>query len=73
MIIDELKYHSREQLTTKQCAEAAGINRRTVVEWIRQGILPATRRNGERGHYRILWGEFYRVITTPARVPPRKP
>ena len=60
-------YPPDEVLTTAQCAAVANINRRTVVAWIASGVLPATRRPGRRGHYRILWGDFYRVLHTPAR------
>lgn len=66
-MIDINLYPQDEVLTTAQCANAAGIHRRTVVAWIATGILPATRRPGLRGHYRILWGDFYRVLHTPAR------
>lgn len=67
-MISEDLYPRHETLTTKQCADASGINRRTVVEWIRTGVLPATRRPGKRGHYRIVWGDFFDVLHTPAAV-----
>lgn len=67
-MIDPNLHPQDEVLTTAQCAIVAGINRRTVVAWINTGVLPATRRPGRRGHYRILWGDFYRVLHTPARV-----
>lgn len=66
-MIDKDLYPQDETVTTKQCAAAAGINRRTVVAWIKAGILPATRPAGIRSHYRILWGEFWRVLHTPVR------
>lgn len=61
-------YPEDETLSTKQCAQAAGINRRTVVAWINSGVLPATRRPGIRGRYSIIWGDFYAVLHTPALV-----
>lgn len=69
MIIREDAYPRDEILTTKQCAQAAGIDRRTVVEWIRKGVLPATRRPGARGHYRITWADLWDVLHTPAETP----
>lgn len=69
-MIDPSLHGWDDELTTLQCAQAAGINRRTVVEWIQRQILPARRRPGVRGHYRIRWGDFYEVVNTPAWVKP---
>lgn len=65
-MIDPNLYLQDEELTTKECAAAAKVNRRTIVTWIRRGILPATRRPGERGHYRILWKDLYEALYQPA-------
>lgn len=59
-------YPPGQELTTKQAAEATGYNRRTIVAWVKKKILPATRRPGKRGHYRIVWQDLYEVLHTPA-------
>lgn len=65
-MIDPNLYPQDEELTTLQCAVAANVNRRTIVTWIRTGWLPATRRAGKRGHYRVLWRDLYKVLYLPA-------
>lgn len=64
-MIDPNLYPQDEELTTLQCAEAAKVNRRTIVTWIRTGWLPATRRAGKRGHYRVLWRDLHKVLYLP--------
>lgn len=64
-MIDPDLYPHDEELTTLQCAAAAKVNRRTIVTWIRRGILPATRRPGSRGHYRVQWQHLYRALHRP--------
>lgn len=58
-------YDPEEELTTNQCAQAIGMNRRTVVAWIHSGNLPAKRLPGKRGHYRVLWKDFFACIRRP--------
>lgn len=65
-MIDQNLYPEDQELTTTQCAAAANVHRRTIVTWIRSGILPATRRPGKRGHYRVLWGDLYKSLYLPA-------
>jgi hypothetical protein len=65
-VIDPNLYPHDEELTTMQCAAAANVNRRTIVTWIGKGILPATRRPGKRGHYRVQWQHLYRALHLPA-------
>ena len=65
-MIDPNLYPQDEELTTKQCAAAAKVNRRTIVTWIGKGIIPATRRPGKRGHYRILWQDLHAALHMPA-------
>lgn len=65
-MIDKNLYPQDEELTTTAAAAAAKLNRRTIVAWIHKGNLPATKRPGEKGHYRILWSELYKVLTRPA-------
>jgi excisionase family DNA binding protein len=65
-VIDETRYPPNEKLTTAEAADAVGYNRRTIVAWIRRGILPATRRPGLRGHYRIKWQDLLDVLNSPA-------
>lgn len=65
-MVDKDKYAAGHELTTRQAADEAGIDRRTIVAWIHRGDLQATRRPGKRGHYRILWGNLYEVLHRPA-------
>lgn len=65
-MIDKDRYGWNEELTTKQAAEVAEIDRRTIVAWIHRGDLPATRRPGKRGHYRVLWSDLYAALHKPA-------
>ncbi len=65
-VIDINLYSQDQELTTKECAAAAKVNRRTIVTWIRNGVLPATRRPGKRGHYRVLWRDLHRALYLPA-------
>jgi hypothetical protein len=65
-MIDPNLYPQDEELNTQQCAAAAKKDRRTIVAWIHRGILPAMRNPGARGHYRVLWGDLYKVLHTPA-------
>lgn len=62
---DKNLYKFDAELTTLECAAVAKLNRRTIVAWIHRGHLPATRLPGKRGHYRVLWGDLYTVLTTP--------
>lgn len=59
-------YENDDHLSTNECAAIARVNRRTVVSWIKEGKLPATRLPGRRGHYRIRWADFHRVLNNPA-------
>lgn len=70
-MIDPNLYPGDQELTTTECAEAAKVNRRTIVTWIGKGILPATRRPGKRGHYRVQWRHLYRALHLPA-IPPQE-
>lgn len=65
-MIDRNKYPEDQELTTKEAAVEAGIDRRTVVAWIHRGDLAATRRPGKRGHYRVLWADLYAALHRPA-------
>jgi excisionase family DNA binding protein len=40
-------------LTTRQAAEKANKHPRTIVAWIRRGLLPAKKLPGNRGQYLI--------------------
>lgn len=64
-MIDKDLYPADAELTTHQCAEAAKLNRRTIVAWIKKGHLLATQRPGKRGHYRVQWQHLYEVLHTP--------
>lgn len=48
-------------VSVKQYADAEGVDVKTVRRWIKSGLLDATRK-GPRGHYRIPWGEYRKVI-----------
>lgn len=61
-MIDKNKYNLDEELTTKQAAAEAQVDRRTIVAWIHAAELPATRRPGKRGHYRVLWRDLYEAL-----------
>lgn len=65
-MIDRNKYEPDRELTTKEAAAEAKIDRRTIVAWIHRGDLPATRRPGKRGHYRVQWGHLYAALHKPA-------
>ena len=65
-MIDPNLYPPDEMITTNEAAQATGYHRRTIVAWINRRILPATRRPGLRGHYRIKWQDLYSVLHTPA-------
>jgi excisionase family DNA binding protein len=58
-------YPQDAELTTLECADVAKLNRRTIVAWIHRGDLPATRRPGARGHYRVQWNDLYQVLRKP--------
>lgn len=64
-MIDRNLYDEFQELTTKQAAVVAKIDRRTIVAWIHRGDLPATRRPGKRGHYRVLWRDLYEALHKP--------
>ncbi len=66
-MIDKDKYDPFHELTTAEAAAEAKNDRRTIVAWIRRGDLPATRRPGLRGHYRIRWCDLYEALHKPAR------
>lgn len=57
-----------EVLTTTQAAVIAQKNRRTIVDWIRNGYLPAYRMPGRRGHYRIRPQDLENVLQNPTQV-----
>lgn len=65
-MIDKDLYSWFEEINTRQAAAAAKVDRRTVVAWITRGNLKAMRNPGKRGHYRILWGDLYELLHTPA-------
>jgi excisionase family DNA binding protein len=65
-VIDPDLYQAADELTTKQAAEVAKKDRRTIVAWIHRGELPALRNPGKRGHYRIKWQDLYQVLHQPA-------
>ena len=71
-MIDKNRYDPDQELTTKEAAEEAKIDRRTIVAWIHRGDLKATRRPGKRGHYRVLWGDLYAALHKPAVPKERK-
>lgn len=71
-MIDPNKYDQDQELTTRQAATEAKIDRRTIVAWIHRGELAATQRPGKRGHYRIRWGDLYQALHKPA-VPKKAP
>lgn len=49
-------------LTTAAAAVVAGKHQRTIVAWIRRGLLPALRRPGGRGQYFIEPADLQRVM-----------
>ncbi len=65
-MIDRNKYLPDRELTTLEAAAEAKVNRRTIVAWIHRGELPATKRPGARGHYRVRWDQLYEVLHRPA-------
>lgn len=60
-----VEYDPNEWLTTRQAADLAGKNRRTIVNWIRAGQLPAVRLPGSRGQYKIRKSDLETVLTQP--------
>jgi len=44
---------SEMPLSTRRAAEIAGKHQRTIVAWIRKGLLPAEKFEGPRGPYLI--------------------
>lgn len=56
------EYDDSQQLTSSQCADIAGVHRRTIVTWIRGGKLPARKFPGERGQYRVLFRDLKGVL-----------
>ena len=69
-MVDKHLYPEDAELTTLECAAAADLNRRTIVAWIHRGDLPATRRPGARGHYRVQWKDLYHALHTPVQPKP---
>lgn len=65
-MIDRNKYPENYELTTREAADAAKRNRRTIVAWIHRGELPAMKNPGARGHYRVLWKDLWQALHTPA-------
>jgi len=45
---------SEQPLGTREAGRIAGRHQRTVVAWIRKGLLPAMKMEGERGPYLIM-------------------
>ena len=65
-VIDKDLYDQDQELTTREAAAVAKLNRRTIVAWINRGFLPATKRPGLKGHYRVLWKDLHQVLHAPA-------
>lgn len=63
------QYADDDILDTAACADIAQKNRRTIIEWIKAGWLPATRGPGARSQYRILYSDLKHLIT-PRKVEP---
>lgn len=49
-------------LTTKDAAQIAGRDRRTIITWIRRGMLPALKLPGGRGQYRIQRDDLEKLV-----------
>lgn len=62
MIPELPKHPPMYQLTTKECGTIAGRHPRTIVTWIRTGLLPARQMPGIRGQYRILFKDLRAVL-----------
>ena len=71
-MIDKNKYDPDHELTTKQAAVEADVDRRTIVAWIHRDELAATKRPGRRGHYRVQWQHLYDLLHKPAVPKARK-
>ena len=65
MIVKDLpwdKFPPDTILSTREAAELLGYNRRTIIAWISAGALPASRRPGTRGRYRIRWDALWQCV-----------
>lgn len=52
-----------EELTVSQAAEKAKKHRRTILNWIKSGYLPATRLPGRKGHYRVQESDLQAILS----------
>ena len=50
------------ELTVSQAARLANKHRRTILNWIKQGYLPATRLPGKKGHYRVRLENLKKIL-----------
>lgn len=66
---------SEQPLSTKEAGVIAGKHKRTIVAWIRKGLLPAMKLPGKRGPYLINREDLERTVatlTTPKPYHPEK-
>lgn len=59
-------FNPNEWFNTREAAEIADRDRRTIVNWIRSGKLPAVKLPGAKGQYRIRKNDLNEVLTRPA-------
>ena len=55
--------NSTEWISPKEAAQIAGVTQKTIWNWIKAGLVPASQ-IGERGQYRLDLEEFERYIQT---------
>lgn len=58
-------YDADTEIGTSTAALIADVNRRTILNWCRQGYLPSTQRPGPRGQYLIVIKDLIDVLTKP--------
>lgn len=62
MIPDLPEYPATQQLSTTECGSIAKRHPRTIVSWIRKGHLPAYQLPGQRGEYRVKFGDLKQLL-----------
>lgn len=62
-----------DKLTTRQASLVAKVHQRTIVAWIRRGLLPAERLPGGRGRYLIDPHDLEQLVSYLATPVPYEP
>lgn len=52
-----------DELTVSEASKKAKKHRRTILNWIKNGYLPATRLPGKKGHYRVKEEDLNNLLT----------